>query len=35
MTKVNLTYQDRIASQALSAFRYAMLSKLIFAQYSI
>ncbi|MBB6497930.1 putative ATPase with chaperone activity [Pedobacter cryoconitis] len=35
MTKSKLRYQDRIASQVLAAFRYAMLSKLIFAQYSI
>lgn len=35
MTKSKLKYQDRIASQALASFRYAMLSKLIFAQYSI
>ncbi|EDM38743.1 hypothetical protein PBAL39_21760 [Pedobacter sp. BAL39] len=30
-----LLYQDQVAKQALAAFRYAMLSKLIFAQYSI
>jgi len=35
MTKSKLKYQDRIASQVLASFRYAMLSKLIFAQYSI
>jgi hypothetical protein len=35
MTNSNLKYQDRIASQVLASFRYAMLSKLIFAQYSI
>lgn len=34
MTNSNLTYQKQIASQVLAAFRYAMLSKLIFAQYS-
>lgn len=27
-------YQNQIATQALAAFRYAMLSKIIFAQYS-
>lgn len=35
MTKRKLKYQDRIASQVLAGFRYAMLSKIIFAQYSI
>ncbi|MGY4384613.1 hypothetical protein ACVWYN_001639 [Pedobacter sp. UYP24] len=34
MTNYEITYQDQIARQALSSFRYAMLSKLIFAQYS-
>ncbi|MDR6784763.1 hypothetical protein ABIE26_003409 [Pedobacter africanus] len=28
------TYQNQVATQALAAFRYAMLSKIIFAQYS-
>lgn len=35
MEKSNFIYQNQIASQALAAFRYAMLSKLIFAQYSL
>jgi len=29
------TYTNEISRQALAAFRYAMLSKIIFAQYSI
>jgi hypothetical protein len=35
MMNSKLKYQHRVASQILAAFRYAMLSKLIFAQYSI
>jgi hypothetical protein len=34
MTKM-LTFTNEISRQALAAFRYAMLSKIIFAQYSI
>lgn len=33
--KSSFTYQNQVATQALADFRYAMLSKLIFAQYSI
>jgi hypothetical protein len=35
MTNSNLKYHERIASQVLASYRYAMLSKLIFAQGSI
>jgi hypothetical protein len=30
-----LTYTNEISRQVLAAFRYAMLTKIIFAQYSI
>jgi hypothetical protein len=30
----HLTYQNHNANEVLAAFRYAMLSKIIFAQYS-
>ena len=33
--KSNFTYLNQVAAQALADFRYAMLSKLIFAQYSL
>lgn len=33
--KSSFTNQNQVATQALADFRYAMLSKLIFAQYSI
>ncbi len=35
MKQSKFNYQNQIANQALAAFRYAMLSKLIFAQYSV
>jgi hypothetical protein len=35
MINSSFIYQNQIATQALAAFRYAMLSKIIFAQYSI
>jgi hypothetical protein len=35
MAKSNYIAQDQIAREVLASFRYAMLSKLIFAQYSL
>jgi hypothetical protein len=35
MTTVNLNNQNQVAEQVLADFRYAMLSKIIFAQYSL
>jgi hypothetical protein len=34
MIQHSFTYQNEVAKEALAAFRYAMLSKIIFAQYS-